>query len=195
MPDSFSLSAAYRRVARARPLDELTDAYRSTIARGSQHAGEEPATHPIGPLSSTIPRLVRLAATAHILHVVPSRARERTPGGLEIVEQLFATLEETGAGALYLCNVALECADRTDPVDEWVSYAVEEAADALPHVSFTALPPSLISHAEEATRCVAVAIDQAHADPPAAPRAIADALSHLLVVCVFADVLADRPAV
>jgi hypothetical protein len=112
------------------------------------------------------------------------RGRERTPGGLEIVEQLLATLEETGAGALYLCNVALECADRTDSVDEWVSYAVEESPDALPHVSFTALPPSLISDAEEATRCVAAAIDQAHADPPAAPRAIADTLSHLLVVCV-----------
>ena len=190
MPDPFSLSAAYRQVARARTLDELTGTYRSAIARDSQYAGEAPATHPIGPLSSTIPRLGRLTAAAHILHIVPSRARERTAEGLEIVEQLFATLEETDAGALYLCNLALECADRTDPAGEWVSYAVEEAADALPHVSFTASPPSLIRHAEEAARCVAVAIDQAHADPPAAPRAIADALSHLLVVRVFAEVVA-----
>ena len=122
---------------------------------------------------------------------MPSRARERTAGGLGIVEQLLSRLDETDAGALYLCDVALECAERTDPVDEWVSYAVEQAADALPHVSFTASPPSLIGHAEEATRWVAVAIDQAHADPPAAPRAIADALSHLLVVRVFAEVVAE----
>jgi hypothetical protein len=94
---------------------------------------------------------------------------------------------------LYLCDVALESADRADPVDEWVSHAVEHAADVLPEVSFTARPPSLISHAEEATRSVAVAIDQAHADPPAAPRAIADALSDLLVVRVFAEVVAARP--
>ena len=51
------------------------------------------------------------------------------------------------------------------------------AADALARVSYTASPPSLINHAEDAARWVAVAIDQAHADPPSAPRAIADALA------------------
>ena len=52
-------------------------------------------------------------------------------------------------------------------------------------------PPSLTIHAEEAARWVAVAIDQAHDGPPA-PRAIADALGHLLVVCGFADLAYDR---
>lgn len=191
MPDSISLSATYRRVARGWPLEELTDVYRMALARGSQTAGEESYTHPIGPLSSAIPELVRLAAAAHILHVVPSSASDRTAEGIEIVEQLLGTLAETDAVALRLCRVALECSDRADPADEWVSHALEQAADALPHVAYTARPPSLIEHAEDATRCVAVAINDAHVDPPAAPRAIADALSHLLVVCVFADI-ADR---
>ena len=190
----LSLSATYRRAARAWPPDELADAYRAAIARGRQVDPSEPGDHPIAPLSTAIPRLVRLAAAVHVLHVLPQRPSERTADGVAIVEQLLSTLDQTAAGALRLCHFALEAADRTDPVDEWVSYALEESADALAHVSFTARPPSLINHAEEAARWVAVAIDQAHSDPPAAPRAIADALSHLLVVCVFADLAAGRQA-
>ena len=63
------------------------------------------------------------------------------------------------------------------------------------HLSCTASPPSLISHAEEAARWVGVAIDEAHGELPAAPRAIADGLSHLLVMWVPADVLADRTGI
>ena len=106
---------------------------------------------------------------------------------------MVRTLDETAAGALRLCHLALEVADRSDAADEWVSYTVEQTSEALPAVSVTARPPSLIGHAEEAARWVAVSIDHAYADPPAAPRAIADALSHLLVLCVFADDVADRP--
>jgi hypothetical protein len=124
--------------------------------------------------------------------VLPRRASEGSSAGGALVEQLFSTLDQTAAGALRLCHLALESAEREDPVDEWVSYALDQAADALPHVSYTASPPSLIGHAEEAARCVAVAIDQAYDDPPAAPRAVADALGHLLVVCVFADLGHDR---
>jgi hypothetical protein len=124
--------------------------------------------------------------------VLPQRRSERTADGIAIADQLLSTLDQTAAGALRLCHFALEAADRADPVDEWVSYALEETADALAHVSVTARPPSLINHAEEAARWVAVAIDQAHSDPPAAPRAIADALGYLLVVCVFVDLAYER---
>ena len=54
------------------------------------------------------------------------------------------------------------------------------------HRSYTSTPPSLII-AEKAARWVAM-----FGDPPA-PRAIADALGHLLVVCVFADLAYDPP--
>jgi hypothetical protein len=76
-----------------------------------------------------------------------------------------------------------------------VAYTIGQASAELPRVSYTASPPSLTSHAEEAAQWVAVAIDQAHGDPPAAPRAIADALGHLLVVCVFANVLEGRTGI
>jgi hypothetical protein len=181
--------------ARSGSSDELAEAYRAAIVRATESDPIAPSNHPVGSLTSTIPRLVRLAATVHILHVLPTRASDSTPDGVALVAQLCSTVDQTAAGSLRLCHLAIESADRSDPLDEWVAYALDQASDALPRVSYTVSPPSLISHAEEAARWVAVAIDQAHADPPAAPRAIADALSHLLVVCVFADVLADRPAV
>ena len=187
-----NLSATYRRAARTWSPDDLTTLYHAAIDRGAESDPVEPSDHPIGSLASTIPRLVRLAAAAHILHVLPRRASERTPDGLALVDQLFSMVDETAASALRLCHLALESADRTDPVDEWVSHALEAATDALAHVSYTTTPPSLINHVEEAARWVAVAIDQADADPPSAPRAIADALAQLLVVCVFADLAYDR---
>jgi hypothetical protein len=137
-------------------------------------------------------------ATPHIINLITdaaTRANESTPDGVALVAQLFSTVDQTPAASLRLCHLAIESADRADPVDDWVAYALDQASDALPRVSYTASPPSLISHTEEAARWVAVAIDQAHSDPPAAPRAIADALSDLLVVCVFADVLAGRTGI
>ena len=122
-----------------------------------------------------------------------SRASERAPNGLAIVDRLLSTLDQAAAGALYLCHLALEAASvMTLSTSGCLSYALEQATEALPHFSFSTRPPSLIHHAEEAPRWVAVAIDQAYRDPPTAPRAIADALGHLLVVCVFADLAYDR---
>src|SRR5439155_10453262 len=109
----------------------------------------EPSDHPIGSVASTIPRLVRLAAATLILHVLPRPASERTPDGVALVDQLFSALDQSAAGALRLCHLALESAERTDPLEEWTSFALDEAADALSHVSYTTSPPSLIAHAEE----------------------------------------------
>jgi hypothetical protein len=165
-----------------------TPATQNTCSR----AGEPCSPDPVGSLTSSIPRVVRVAAAAHIVHVLPGSTSERTTDGVALVDQLLTALDQAASGALRLCQLALEAADLTDPVDEWVSCALEETADALPRLSLTANPPSLIEHAEEAARCVAVAIDHAHSDPPAAPRAITDALGHLLVICVFADTAYDR---
>jgi len=193
LPAPLSLSAAYGRAARPWPPDQLANAYRAALRRGERSDPPlEPSPHPIGSLASAIPRLVRLAAAAHILHVLPEHTDERTADGDLIVEQLLSTLDQSAAGALACCHLALETADRDDPVDDWVSHALEETADALAQVSPTARPPSLIDHAEEAARSVAIAIDAAYGDPPAAPRPIADALAHLLVVCVFSDLVYDR---
>jgi len=193
LPAPLSLSATYGRAARSWPPDQLANAYRAALRRGERSdPALEPSPHPIGSLSSAIPRLVRLAAAAHILHALPEHTDKRTADDAVIVEQLLSTLDQSAAGALCLCHFALETADRDDPVDDWVSYALEETAAALRQVSLTARPPSLIDHAEEAARSVAVAIDAAYGDPPAAARPIGDALAHLLVVCVFADLVYDR---
>jgi hypothetical protein len=63
---------------------------------------------------------------------------------------------------------------------------------ALLDASPTADPPSLVEHAQEAGRWAALAIGSLDRDAPNAPEAISDCLTHLLVVCVFADTAADR---
>jgi hypothetical protein len=189
-----TLSATYRRASRDWSPDELLGVYKAAVIRGerSWQPADRPASDPVGPLTYAIPHLIRLAAATHVLHVLPELTDERVLQGEEIIEQLYSTVDRTAVEALFLCHIALEASDRSDPVDEWVAHAVEQAADALPHVLLSARPPSLIGHAEEAGRWLAVAIEQAHADPPAAPRAIADALGHLLVLCAFAGVLYGR---
>jgi hypothetical protein len=189
-----ALSTTYHRASRAWSLDELVGVYRAAVERGERSSPptDRPPSDPVGPLTQAIPHLIRLAAATHVLHVLPELAGERIVQGQEIIDQLYSTVDQTAAEALFLCSLALEASDRFDPVDEWVSHAVEQASDALPHLLLRAQPPSLIGHAEEAGRWVAVAIDLAHADPSAAPRAISDALGHLLVLCAFADLLSGR---
>jgi len=185
----------YRRAARAWPPGELAAVYRAAADRGAKttHLDRERlATDPVGPLSSAVPWLARLAGAVHVLHVLPEPVGDRVADGREIAANLFAAVDQAATGAVYLCDLALTGAKRGDPVADWVSYAVEQASDALPRLSYTARPPSLIAHTEEAARCLAVAIDHAHADPSAAPSAIADALGHLLVVSAITDTAYER---
>jgi hypothetical protein len=63
---------------------------------------------------------------------------------------------------------------------------------ALLDASPTADPPSLVEHAQEAGRWAAVALSSLDRDAPNASEAISDCLTHLLVVCVFADTATDR---
>jgi hypothetical protein len=63
---------------------------------------------------------------------------------------------------------------------------------ALLDASPTADPPSQVEHAQQAARWAALAIGSLDRDTPNAPDAISDCLTHLLVVCAFADTATDR---
>lgn len=187
-----TLASTYSSVARSWSADELGRRYDAAAERGESDlpAGKQLPDRPIGLLTTAIPRMISLAAAAHVLHILPSRGTDRgAADGAAIVAHLFSTIDETAAGSLRRCHLALEADGRAHdyPADEWLPYVYDETAEELHQASPTAQPPSLIEHAEQAGRWAALAIGALDRDAPNAPQAIADCLTHLLFVCVFAD--------
>jgi hypothetical protein len=193
-----TLASTYSSVARSWAADELGRSYAAANLRGKSDlpAGEQLPDRPIGLLTTAIPRMISLAAAAHILHVLPSRTADRAADGAAIVTHLFSTIDETAAGSLRRCHLALEADGRARgyPADEWLPYIYEETAEELRLASPTAQPPSLIEHSEQAGRWAALAIGALDRDAPTAPQAIADCLTHLLFICVFADLANSHPS-
>ncbi len=190
-----TLASTYSSVARSWSADELARHYDAAALRGESDlpAGEQLPDRPIGLLTTAIPRMISLAAAAHVLHVLPS-GTDRAAQGAAIVTQLFSTIDETAAGSLRRCHLALEADGRARgyPADEWLPYIYDETAEELGQASPTAQPPSLIEHAEQAGRWAALAIGALDRDAPTASQAIADCLTHLLFVCVLADIATGR---
>lgn len=189
----ISLDATYHDLARSWQSDELAERYRAALLRGASDlpSGEPPPDRPLATLATAIPRLVSLAVAANVLHTLP----RATTDGAALAEELLSTVDETAAGSLHRCHLALDAVGHTGAhtVEEWLPYIYEEAAHQLRAVSPTADPPSLIHHAQEAGRYTAIAIGLLDQDAALAPEAIADCLSHLLTVCVFADRAAGTP--
>src|SRR5207248_7138451 len=113
-----------------------------------------------------------------------------TTDAAALADELVSTVDQTAAGSLHRCHLALDAAGRdtgAHAAEEWLPYIYEEAAHHLRAVSPTADPPSLIHHAQEAGRYSAIAIGLLDRDAARAPEAISDCLAHLLTVYVFAD--------
>ncbi len=187
------LDATYRRLARSWHSDELAERYRAVCLRGAPDlpAGEGPPTRPVALLATAVPRLISLAVAANVLHILPSAAA----GAAALADELLSTIDQTAAGSLHRCHLALDAtgddAD-ADTAEEWLGFICEEAAHHLRALSPAADPPSVIHHAQEAGRYTAIAIGVLDGDEARAPEAISECLAHLLTVCVFADAAADR---
>ena len=200
-PLSRSLASVYHSAARAWSTGELADRYHAADQRGraDMPAGEPLPDRPISHLSTAIPRTISLVAAAHVLHVIPARATDRDPDGAALLTHLFSTIDETAAGALHRCQLALDALgrERQDPLatpDEWLPYVYGEAVAELKLTSPDTKPPGLIDHAEQSARDIARAIYHIDIGEPTAAQTIADSLTHLLAVCVFADLAARREA-
>ena len=187
----ISLEVTYRRLARPWQPDELAERYHAAYARGASDLppGEQPSDRPVTLLATAVPRLISLAVAANVLHVLPAAA-ERAP----VADELLSTLDLTAAGSLHRCHLALEADgnSRDYQAEDWLPLVYDQAVHALLDASPTADPPSLVEHAQEAGRWAALAIGSLDRDTPNAPEAISDCLTHLLVVCVFADTATDR---
>jgi hypothetical protein len=186
-----SLEVTYRRVARPWQPDELAERYHAAYARGASDlpSGEQPPDRPVTLLATAVPRLISLAVAANVLHVLPAAA-DRAP----VADELHSTLDLSAAGSLHRCHLALEADgnSRGYEAEDWLPLVYDQAVHALLDASPTADPPSVVDHAQEAGRWAALAIGSLDQDAPNAPEAISDCLTHLLVVCVFADTAADR---
>jgi hypothetical protein len=189
-----SLDATYRALARSWQPDELTERYNAAMLRGAGDLppGEPAPDRPVALLATAVPRLISLAVAANVLHILPSAAT----GAAALADELLSTIDQTAAGSLHRCHLALDATGHdsdADTAEEWLPYIYEEAAHHLQALSPTADPPSLIHHPQEAGRYTAIAIGLLDRDAAKAPEAIADCLAHLLTVCVFAYRAAGTP--
>lgn len=185
----ISLDATYHQIARSWQSDELAERYRASVLRGASDlpSGEPPPDRPMAMLATAIPRLISLAVAANVLHTLP----RATTDGAALADELLSTVDQTAAGSLHRCHLALDATSHdADTAAEWLPYICEEAAQHLRALSPTADPPSVIEHAQEAGRYTAIAIGLLDGDAARAPEAISDCLAHLLTVCVFADAAA-----
>jgi hypothetical protein len=183
-----SLDATYRDLARRWRPDELAERYRAAYRRGAGDLppGEMPPDRPVALLATAVPRLISLAVAANVIHILPNAAT----GAAGLADELLSTIDQTAAGSLHRCHLALDATGYdpgADTAEEWLPYIYEEAAQHLRALSPTVDPPSLIQHAQEAGRYAAISIGLLDRDAARAPEAISDSLTHLLTVCVFAD--------
>jgi hypothetical protein len=183
-----SLDQTYRSLARRWRPDELAERYHAAYLRGASDLppGEPPPDRPLALLATAVPRLISLAVAANVLHILPNA----TTGRAALAGDLLSTIDQTAAGSLHRCHLALDATGQgsgTDTVEEWLPYIYDNAAHHLAALSPTTDPPSLIHQAQEAGRYTAIAIGLLHGDAAKAPEAISDCLAHLLTVSVFAD--------
>ena len=108
--------------------------------------------------------------------------------------ELVTKLDTASAGSLHRLKLALQIQNSLHHValNEWTPTIYDEAEHALSAFNPDADPPSLIEHAHEASRWTAIAIEAINRDTGRAAEAIADALAHLLAVCIFADAATRR---
>ena len=97
-------------------------------------------------------------------------------------------------GSLHRLKLALQVQSSLKrlSLDGWTPTIYDEADHALQAFNPDSDPPSLVEHAHQASRWTAIAIEAVDRDTDHAAEAIADALAHLLTVCIFADVATRR---
>ena len=186
-----ALPACYDAVARSWSESQLARRYQAADERGATEVPVGTALdRPIPLLSTAIPPLVTLAVAANTLHMLQSLASEQPPFWGELV----AKLDTTSAGSLHRLKLALQVQSSLKRVslDEWTPTIYDEADHALQAFNPDSDPPSLVEHAHQASRWTAIAIEAVDRDTDHAAEAIADALAHLLTVCVFADIATRR---
>ncbi len=186
-----ALDDCYRAAARPWSDCQLADRYQAADERGATEAPAGlPLDRPIPLLTTAIPPLVTLAVAANTLHMLQFLANEQPAFWHELVTKL----DTTSAGSLHRLKLALQVQSSLHQLDldERTPTIYDEAAHALHAFNPQADPPSLIDHALEASRWTAIAIKEIDRDTGRAPEAIADALTSLLAVCVFADIATQR---
>jgi len=187
-----TLEETYRLATRTWSLEELESAYDAAYLRGALDLSTDvdAPTRPMGLLATALPRLNHLSIAANAMHYVPEAVR----GEPKLWAEILSAVDEPSGGCLHRCHLALAAQANIegDDAKEWLPVIYEQTAAALLGLSPTTEPASLVVHAGEALRWAARAIGELDARSEAAAESISDSLAHLLVVCVFADILTGR---
>ena len=187
----LDLGATYDQLARPWSHEQLVAHYREANRRGERIPGrdrDDEIRGPITLLACSIPQCASLSVAVHVLHALPSPPRGK------LAQQLLDTIDDNATAALHLCHRALELDGRAHDYtgDEWLPAVYDITAPLLEGVRLHREPPSVVEHAQEAVRWLSRAIINLDQDAPDATAAIADGLSRLLALCVFADVACSR---
>jgi hypothetical protein len=128
-----SLDQAYRSLARPWQADELAERYRAAYRRGASDLppGEMPPDRPVALRATAVPRPISLAVAANVLHILPGAAT----GAAALADQLLATIDQTAAGSLHRCHLALDTTGQdaqADTAEEWLPYIYERPRTTSP---------------------------------------------------------------
>lgn len=187
----IDLDDTYRRLARPWTHTELAAHYRAAEDRGAGFSGtpQDDLTRPIGLLATAIPPAATLNVAIHVLHVLPHGTKD------DIAQDLLASAATNAANALHRCHRALALdGERHDyEAEAWLATVWDVAVPPLRSARRDQDPPTVVQQAQEAISWLSRAILELDRDSAETATALAEALSRLLVLCVFAnDALAAR---
>ncbi|MEO8965984.1 MAG: hypothetical protein ABI427_00270 [Solirubrobacteraceae bacterium] len=186
----LDLYATYEQLTRPWSHEQLAAHYRDAKRRGAQtvqHTQKVP-DRPISLLATGIPASASVSVAIHVLHALPTSARG------ELAQHLVNTAGTNAADLLHRCHLALELDGRAHDyaAHEWLPVIYDVAAPLLLSARLDREPPSVVQHAQDAVHGLASAVINLDQDSTETPAALADALGHLLIVCVFADAARDH---
>ena len=189
----IDLEDTYRRLARPWTPTELAAHYRAAEQRGagSSDIAQDDLTRPIALLATAIPPSATLNVAIQVLHVLPHGA-----WGV-ITQELLASAATNAANALHRCHRALKLdGQRHDYEPEaWFPMICDIATPSLQSAQRDQDPPTVVRQAQEAISWLSRAMLELDRNSAETAIALAEALSRLLVVWVFAnEAQAARPA-
>jgi hypothetical protein len=182
----IDLNPTYRSLSRPWTQDELAVRYAAANRHGHQllsEAAHSAPERPIALLATVIPSAATLNVAIHLLHAIPAAA------GARLADELLDTAQTTAADALHRCHRALELDGSAHgyTAAEWLPVIYDETAPLLESSEPDQEPPSIVRHTQDAVRWLARSIACLDQDSRETTAALADTLTRLLVVCVFAD--------
>jgi hypothetical protein len=188
----IDLEDTYGWLAHPGSPDQLAACYRDANERGAEAVSPEDdeLTQPLGLLATAIPRAATLSVAIHMLHALPTGARDT------LSCELIDTSKQNVADVLHRCHRALELdgAAHGYTADEWLPIVYDTTAPLLQSAGLGEEPPAIVQQTEDAINWLSRAVLELDRESPETAAALTEALARLLTVWVFASVAREGSA-